>query len=129
MRISDDRANAGKRGNFLRGALRIASGDNNFRFWILPARAPDGGPRIPIRRRCDVTGIEQNKVGLRGGGGTCEAPLFELMFKGRAVGLVSTATEILHVKSRHGNMVAQCLDFAQGGHPKIRTSPSHPLFP
>ena len=115
MRISDDRANARKRGKLLRGALGIASGDNNFRFGILPAHAADGGPRILIRCRCDVTRIEQDEVGLRGGGGTCQAPLFELMFKSRAVGLVGTATEILHVKSRHGNMVAQPLDFAQAG--------------
>src|SRR5260370_40040364 len=116
MRVSDDRANPRKRRNFLRGALRIASGDNNFRFGILSAHAADGGPRILIRCRCDVTRIEQNEVGLRGGGGPCQAPLFELMFKSRAVGLVWPATEILNIKKNHRKKVSQPPQFSEEGH-------------
>ncbi len=66
VRIADYQAHARQCRDLFRRALRIATGDNDPRVWILPANAPDRRARILIRSRCNGAGIHHYDGSLRG---------------------------------------------------------------
>ena len=97
VRIADYLGDAGKRGDFFRGALRVAAGDHDLRIGILAMDAADGGAGILIGGGGDGAGIEHDSsasVARR----AFESPLFELALDSGAVGLGGAAAEILDVK-------------------------------
>ncbi len=87
-------------------ALGVASGDNDFCQRILALNAADGGAGVLIGGIRDGASVQDDEVGL-GGGGASEAAGFELAFEGGAVGLGGTASEVLHVEGGHRIIVAQ----------------------
>ncbi len=106
VRIPHNASYTGQRSNFFRGTLSVASGNDDLRRGILTPHAANRRPCILIGDRSNGTRIQDDYVGLRGCGGAGQAALLELAFKGGAIGLRRTATEILHVIAGHRTMVA-----------------------
>ena len=110
MRVADDDAHAGKRGDLLWRALRVASGYDYFCFGILPSDPADGGARILIGGRGDGTRIQHHDRGLRRGWGARQTLELELALQSSAVGLGGAATEVLYVVSGHVSIVKQSIE-------------------
>ena len=64
VRIADHLGHAGKGGDFLRSALRIAAGDHDLRVGILPMNAADGGACVLIGRGRYRAGVEDDESSL-----------------------------------------------------------------
>ena len=105
MGVAYDERDSGKRRNFFRGALGIAAGYNDSCFGILPADSPDGGASILIRACRNGAGVQNYDRRLLWVRGAGETLLFELAFKGGAVGLRGAATEVFYVISGHISIV------------------------
>src|ERR1700674_311976 len=107
--VADDQADAGEGGNLFGGALRVAAGDYDSRFRILPTYAADRGASILVRARGDCAGIHHHHGGLRGSGGAGRPALLELAFEGCAVSLSGATAEVFYVVSGHVLMVTHPL--------------------
>src|SRR5438552_18235483 len=105
MRVADDTANSRQRGDFLRGALGITAGNNNLPLGILTVEAPDSGSSVAVRFGGYGTSINNHNVGLSRIQRWEQALIEELTLNCRAVGLGGPASEILHVKARHGSIL------------------------
>ena len=101
MGVADHGGNAGEGGDFLRSALRITSGDDDFCQGILAFNAADGGPRVLIRSVGDGAGVENDEIGL-GGRSMSQPTRFELAFERGAIGLRGAAPEVFYVVGGHG---------------------------
>ena len=66
VRIPNHFRHAGKRGNFCRCALRVATCDHNLAAWILPVDAPNGGAGVLIGRRSDRAGVQHHQFSVAG---------------------------------------------------------------
>jgi hypothetical protein len=106
VRVADNGGDAGERGDFLRSALGVASGDNNFRQRILTPDTPYGGAGILIRGIGNRAGVQNYEISLRGGSGV-QAAGFKLACQSRAVSLRGAASKVFYVVGGHGTMVAQ----------------------
>ena len=104
--VADHAAHARQSGNFFRSALRVASGDDNFCQRILSLHSANGSAGILIGGIRDCARIQDDEVGLSGGGAR-QAAGFELAFESGAVGLGGAAAEVFHVVSGHTTIVAQ----------------------
>ena len=101
MRISDDERDAFDRGEFLRSALGIATGDQNARLGMVAMKAPDGLADFIVGGRGYCAGIENDQAGVRCGSGGREAFGDEAGFNGGAVGLGGAAAEVFDEESIH----------------------------
>jgi hypothetical protein len=102
--ITDNEAHPRQSRDLFGGSLRIAAGNHNFRFRVLPLHAPDRRSRVCIGGGGNRAGIQHDD------GGLCrwsakQASLFELSFQSGAVGLRSAAPEVLYVISPHRSML------------------------
>ena len=59
--VADDKGNAGESGEFLRSALRVASGDENFGSWISGVDLADCVASLRVCGRSDSTSIDDDK--------------------------------------------------------------------
>ena len=105
VRITDDLGDAGEGGDFLGGALGVASGDDDLGAGILAMDAADGGAGIVIGGGGDGAGIEHDEFSAVGSSGAFESLLLELALEGGAVGLGGAASEVLDVESCHETSV------------------------
>src|SRR5207244_5242686 len=105
MRVADDTANSRQRGDFLRGALGITAGNNNLPLGILTVEAADSGSSVPGSLGGYRTSINTHNVGFSRIWHRAQALIEELTLNCRAVGLGGAASEILHVKARHGSIL------------------------
>ena len=101
MRIADDEVNAGQRSDFFRRPLSVAAGDDDSRVRVLAAHAPDGSTRILIRTVGYRAGVQDYDGRLPDAGCARQAPLFELAFKSRPIGLGSAASKIFYKEFGH----------------------------
>jgi len=101
VRISNDRGYAGKGGNFVRGALRVAASNHDLSIGILAMNAADGGTSVLVSSSGYGAGVEDNDSGLGGLPSAFHASLLELTLDGGPVRLGSAAAEIYHVESCH----------------------------
>ena len=101
MRIADNQFDAGDGGDFLRGALRVTSGNQDLRIGILAMNAADGGARVLVGRRRHRAGVENNHLRVIRRSGALQAAVQQLPLDGSAVGLCSPAPEVFNVISRH----------------------------
>ena len=60
VRVAYYDADARQRSDFFRRALRVAAGNNDFRFRILPLHAAYGSAGVVVGSRSDGTGIQYN---------------------------------------------------------------------
>ncbi len=106
VRIAYDEGYAGESCDFLRSALGVASGDDDFASGIFALDAAEGGAGFLLGGGGHGAGIQNND--FRGGGaaGAVEAAVAELLFDGGAVGLGSAAAEIFDVKAGHRTILA-----------------------
>ena len=86
--------------------MGVAACDDDPGLGILTLNAPDGRACILIGRSGDRASVQHDNRSLPGSGGARDTKFLELAFESGAVGLGSTATEILYVVSRHISMVA-----------------------
>jgi len=105
MRVADDTANSRQRGDFLRDALGITSSHDDLAPGILTVDAADSGSSVPVRFGGHGTSINNHNVGLSRIQRWVQALIEELTLDCRAVGLGGPASEILHVKARHGSIL------------------------
>ena len=63
VRVSDDPFDAGHGGEFIRGALRVAAGDENAGGGVFAVDAADGGAGVVIGFGRDGAGVEYHDVG------------------------------------------------------------------
>lgn len=69
VRISDNNADTGDCRQFLRCALRVASGYEDLGTRVFPMHTPDGGTRVLIGRSGHCTRVEHNYFGVIGRSG------------------------------------------------------------
>src|SRR6266705_4549219 len=105
MRVADDTANSRQRGDFLRGALGITAGNNNLPLGILTVEVADSGSSVPVSLGGYRTSINNHNVGFSRIWHLAQALIEELTLNCRAVSLGGPASEILHVKARHGSIL------------------------
>jgi len=101
MRVADDLGYAGKRGDFLGRALRVAAGDDDLTIGVFAMHTADGGARILIGGGGYGAGIEDDDFRRGRRQSTLHPELAELALDGRAIGLSRPASEVLYVKGSH----------------------------
>ena len=99
--IANNQAHAWKCGDLFRGALRIASGDDDAGIGILPANSTNCGASVLVRSRCYGAGIQHYDRCITRRGGAGIASLLELAFEGCAICLRSAAAEVFYEESGH----------------------------
>lgn len=99
--IPDHLAHAGKGGNLLRCALRIAAGHDDLAVRILMTNPAYCGAGILIGSRGHRTGVENHNLCLRGSLGRLQPTIAELTFQSRPICLGGSTTEVLYVECRH----------------------------
>ena len=105
MRVADDTANSRQRSDFLWGALGITAGNNNLPLGILTVEAADSSSSVPVSLGGYRTSINNHNVSFSRIWHRAQALIEELTLNCRAVGLGGPASEILHVKARHGSIL------------------------
>jgi hypothetical protein len=101
VRIADYRTYAGKGGDFLGSALRVAPGDHDSGFWVFSMNTADCRPGIVVRSGGYGAGVEDNDACCLRLTGAVQPVLPELALDGGTICLSCAAAEICHVKSRH----------------------------
>jgi len=81
--------------------LFVASGDNDSGFGILAADSANRGAGVLIGARRHGAGVEDYDGSSRWTGGARKSALFELPFKGGAIGLSGAAAEVFYKESGH----------------------------
>ena len=105
--VADDGGDTGNFGQLLRGALRVAAGDDDARRGAAAMDAADVGAGFAIGFGGDATGVDDDDVGFDGGLGLT-AGSFQLRGDGFAVGAGSAAAEVFDVEAgRHDSSVRQ----------------------
>ena len=66
VRVADDLGHAGEGGDFFRGALRVAAGDDDLGFGIFAMNAADGGAGVLVGRGGDSAGVETTSPACAG---------------------------------------------------------------
>ena len=66
MTIADDRVDAGQRGDLLRRALGVTSGDQDACGWIFAVHSPQEGAGGAIRLGSHTAGVGDDHVGPAG---------------------------------------------------------------
>jgi hypothetical protein len=98
--VADHGGDAVKRGDFARGALRIATGHHNLRRRVGAVRAANKGARLAVGLGGHAARIDDKHFGIR-------EPLHAMAGEEQAapqrfaVGARRPATEVLHVKAGH----------------------------
>ncbi len=105
VRVPDDQADARQRRQLFRGALGVATGDQNSGVGIFAMKAADGCARVLIGRRSDGAGIQDDDFRFYGDGGTLQATAEQLAFDGSAIGLGRATPKVLDMISRHGAII------------------------
>ena len=98
--VADDGGHTGEGGEFRRGALRIAAGDDDLSRGVDAVGAADESAGCAVRFGGDAAGVDDDEVGGRGrllrepGGAQMVADCL-------AIGACSAASEMFHVESGH----------------------------
>ncbi len=106
VRVAHHQRDAVDGGDFLGGALRIASGNQDAGSGVQAMNAPDGRTRVVIGRRGDRTGVQHHDLGLGRGGGTRQSLIGQLAFNGCAIGLGGAAPEVFYIETAHGSIIS-----------------------
>ena len=69
VRVADHRTYAREGGDFFRGALRVAAGDDDLAAGVVAMNAADGGAGVLVGRGGYGAGVEDNDSGLGRVGG------------------------------------------------------------
>ena len=101
MRIADDQRNAFDRGQFLRGALRVASGDQNARVRVIAVHTAHGLAHLIVGGRGDGAGVEDDQIRIRGGSGGGKTFRGQAGFNGGTVGLGGSTAEVFYEEAVH----------------------------
>ncbi len=101
MGIAHDQGNAGETGDFFRGALGVATGDNDASGRIHRVNLADGVASLSVGGGGDGAGIENDDVGRRAIGRDGAALVAQLALDGGAIGLCGAAAELFDVKGGH----------------------------
>ena len=99
--VSDDPRDSWKRGQFLGGALGVATGDEDADIRIGGMKLANGVAGLGVGGGCDSTGIDDNDVSSGGRGGGSEAAIDQLPLDGGAIGLRGAATELFDEETWH----------------------------
>src|SRR5688572_10537092 len=89
----------GKRGDLLRRALRVATGDDDAAMRVSCCDATDGLAGFTIGFRCHRARIHDDDGRIEWGLCTVDRGVDEFLLDGRTLGLRGTATEIRDVKA------------------------------
>jgi hypothetical protein len=98
--IADHPGDTGERGDFFRGALGIATGDDNARSRILRRNFANGVTSLGVCCGGDSASVDHHDFGGFARGRSVPA-LEKLMLERGAVSLSSAAAKLFNVKSRH----------------------------
>ena len=85
----------------LRGALRVAAGDQDTGIGILAMNAANGSAGVLVGGSRDGTGIEYDDFGSGGVAGALQSARRELALDGGTIRLGCTASEVLDMILRH----------------------------
>src|SRR5580658_826967 len=100
VRVANHAGYAGQGSDFFRSTLGVASGDDDPGVGILALHAANRGTGILVGGGCHGTGVEDDHVGI-GGGGAIQPALLELALQGSAIRLGGAAAEIFYTEGGH----------------------------
>src|SRR5260370_28198176 len=106
VRVADHPSHPGQGSYFFRSPLGIATGDHNLAVGIGTSDAADCSSGVLIGSRGDSAGIQYDHVGFRSGVDSMQTSLRKLPLDGGAIRLRGTATKILHIEARHGEIIS-----------------------
>ena len=101
VRVSNDHAHAGKRRQFLRGALRIAASDENLRFRITAMNSPDRRANFLIGRCSYGACVEDDDFGVDGRTRARQSAVKQLALNRGTISLRCPAAEVFYKERSH----------------------------
>ncbi len=111
MAVADDSVDFGEGGDFFRGALGVAAGDDDAGLGVLATDAAEVYASLAVGFRGDAAGVYNNDIsGCRFAGGR-ESVVAQVGGDGFAIGAAGAAAEVFNVVFCH---VAQCINGEQG---------------
>lgn|SRR5580692_3326061 len=100
VRVANHAGYPGQGCDFFRSTLGVASGDDDPGVGILALHAANRGTGILVGGGCHRTSVEDDHVGI-GGGGAVQPALLELALQGSAIRLGGAAAEIFYTEGGH----------------------------
>ena len=100
MAVADDCGYAIERGDLRWGALGVAAGNDDFRFWVEAAGLAQEGAGVAVGLRGDAAGIDDDHAGFAEGG-LGHAAGAQAVADRFTVGAGCAAAEILDVEACH----------------------------
>src|SRR6476661_8018462 len=100
MRVSNHETHARQSGDFLRGTLGVAAGDDDAGAGLRAMDAADGLAKLVVGGRRDGTGVQDDEIGVGQRSGGTETARSEAGFQRGPIGLGSAASECLYEITR-----------------------------
>ena len=102
VRVADYERDAGESGDFFRGALGVAAGDDDFCIWIGGMEFADSVAGLRVGGSGNGAAVDNDEIGGRGGMRQGTAAVEQLAFDRGPIGLGGAASELFDVKGGHG---------------------------